>query len=301
MRKLAFLLATFLAHAAYAQDDLLKELEQESNSAKQTEFVTSTFKAMRVINGYSVELPGKKNFQFVIQHRFGSVNSGWREFFGIDKADMRIGLDYGIYDWWSVGFGRSSVGGTYDFSTRFKILRQSKGARKIPFSMAWYSNIGINSKEQADEVEKVHRLSYAHELMIARKFTRNFSFQASAVYTHLNLVPTPNDKNDVIAVGFGARYLVTRSISLNAEYFQPVTKRADGALYLGCLSFGIDIETGGHVFQVVMTNSTGLIPQLYLPNNTGHWWDKEIHLGFNINRNIPIGGGGKKKSKKGDS
>lgn len=302
MKKLALLLSVFVCHAAFAQDDLLKELESQQEEPKK-EFVAGTFKATRIINGYSVELPGKKDFQFVISHRFGNVTDGWREFFGIDDADMRIGLEYGIYDWWSVGFGRSSVGGTFDFSTRLKFLRQSTGARKIPLSMVWYSNIGIISKEQPEQVETVHRLSYAHQLMIARKFTRNFSFQVSPTYVHMNLVPTPNDQNDVFAVGMGTRYLVTRSMSINVEYYQPVTKREDGELYLGSLSIGIDIETGGHVFQVMISNSRGMIEQLYIPNNTGYWWDKEIHLGFNINRNIPLGSDGKKvkKEKKKDA
>ncbi len=298
MRKFALACALFLSRVLFAQDDLLKELEAEqAQDNTLTEFTTATFKATRIINGYSIEMPAKKNLQFIIQHRFGSINSGWRELFGIDKVDMRIGLEYGILPWLSAGFGRSSVGGTYDLSTRIKMLRQSKGGRNIPLSMAWYSNIAINSKEQPPEVDKVHRVSYAHQLMIARKFTRDFSFQVSPTYVHMNLVPTPNDKNDVFAVGMGARYLVTRSISINAEYFQPVTKREDGELYIGSLSVGIDIETGGHVFQVIITNSTGMIEQFYIPNNAAYWWDKEIHLGFNINRNIPLGGGGKKKKK----
>lgn len=298
MRKLVLACATFFPFLLFAQDDLLKELEAEQAADKSlTEFTTGTFKATRVINGHSVELPAKKNLQFVIQHRFGTINSGWREFFGIDNADMRIGLEYGILPWWSAGFGRSSVGGTYDLYTRIKLMRQSKGARNLPFTLVWYSNMGINSKEQPEEVKKVHRLSYAHQLILARKFTRNFSFQVAPTYTHMNLVATPNDKNDVFAIGMGARYLVTRSISINAEYFQPVTKREDGNLYIGSLSVGIDIETGGHVFQVMITNSTGMIEQLYIPNNSGYWWDKEIHLGFNINRNITFGAGGKKKKK----
>jgi hypothetical protein len=173
------------------------------------------------------------------------------------------------------------------------MLKQSKGAKKIPFTMVWYSNMGIISKEQPEVADKVHRLSYAHQLLIARKFTRNFSFQIMPTYTHENLVATANDKNDIFSIGFGARYLITRSIGLNLEYFQPITKHEDDELYVGSMSFGIDIETGGHVFQITFTNSTGMIPQHYVPYNTEYWWDKEIRLGFNINRNITFG----KKSK----
>lgn len=298
-KTLAFILA-FLAYTiAYAQDDLLKLLEQEEKKTpQQAEFVSNTFKATRIINGYSTELTAKKNLQFIIAHRFGNVTSGWREFFGIDDADMRIGLEYGIYDWWNVGIGRNSIGGTVDLTTRVKFMRQSKGAKKIPFSLAGYGNIAFVSKEQPAEVKVIHRISYAGQIMLARKFTKNFSFQVMASYLHRNLTPEKNDPNGVFSAGAGLRYLVSRSISLNLEYFQPVTKKDDGTLYTGSLAFGIDIETGGHVFQVTITNSRGMIDQLYLPNNSGYWWDKEVHLGFNINRNITFGGKGKPKKKK---
>lgn len=290
---LAVILCLFTT--AYAQDDLLKLLEEEEKKEpQQTEYVINTFKATRIINGYSTELTAKKNLQFVIAHRFGSVNSGWREFFGIDDADMRIGLEYGIYDWWNVGIGRSSVGGTVDLTTRVKFMRQSKGAKKIPFTLAGYANMAFVSKEQPPEVEVIHRISYAYQLMLARKFTKNFSFQVMPSYIHRNLTPTANDPNGIFSVGAGLRYLVSRSIGLNLEYFQPITKKEDGEMYIGSLGFGIDIETGGHVFQVTITNSRGMIDQLYIPNNSGHWWDKEIHIGFNINRNITFGAGGKK-------
>ena len=288
------LITVCIINLGCAQDDLLQLLDETGGEPK-TEYTSSTFKAVRIVNSHSVELPAKKNLQFVIQHRFGRVDEGWRNFFGIDNADMRIGMEYGIFDWWGAGWGRSSVGGTFDFYTRFKMLKQSKGAKRIPLTMVWYSNMGIISKEQPDEVDAVHRLSYAHQLLVARKFTRDFSFQIMPTYTHENLVPSPNDKNDIFSIGFGARYLVSRSVGLNLEYFQPVTKREDGELYVGSLSFGIDIETGGHVFQVTVTNSTGMIEQLYIPYNTEYWWDKEIRLGFNINRNITFRTKGKTK------
>ncbi len=296
MKKISTLLLSLCcANFIYSQENLLDLVDEEAK----TEYTKNTFKAVRIVNSHSVELPAKENIQFVIQHRFGRVDEGWRNFFGIDNADMRIGMEYGIFDWWSAGWGRNSVGGTFDFYTRLKMLRQSKSAKKIPFTMVWYSNLGITSQEQSEVADRVHRLSYAHQLLIARKFTRDFSFQIMPTYTHENLVLYENDKNDIFSVGFGARYLVTRSIGLNLEYFQPVTKRQDGELYVGAISFGLDIETGGHVFQVTVTNSTGMIEQIYIPNSTGYWWDKDIRLGFNINRNITFRGGKKKKSAEG--
>src|ERR1051325_3766928 len=167
------LLSVCLLHTAYSQEDLLKVLdEQQKNEPPKPEYTTNTFKAVRIVNCHSVELPAKRNFQFVIQHRFGNINEGWRNFFGIDKADMRIGLEYGIFKWWSAGWMHNRVGGTWDLHTRLKLLRQSTGAKKMPFTLVWYSNIGIISKDQPAEVKTVHRLSYAHQILLARKFTR---------------------------------------------------------------------------------------------------------------------------------
>src|ERR1051325_2754130 len=233
MKKIFTLVVSILfLTAIQAQEDLLKVLDEEGKKeGPKTEYTTNTFKAVRIVNSHSVELPAKRNFQFVIQHRFGNINEGWRHFFGIDKADMRIGLEYGIFKWWSAGWGRSSVGGTWDFYTRLKLLRQSTGAKKMPFTLVWYSNIGIISKDQPAEVKTVHRLSYAHQILLARKFTRDFSFQVMPTYIHRNLVPVANDKNDIFAIGFGARYLITRSIGFNLEYFQPITKMENGDRY----------------------------------------------------------------------
>ncbi len=299
MKSSVSLILILLCQALFAQqDDLLDLLEEKEKEGKQKrEFVTATFKATRIVNSYSVELPAKYHLQFYIAHRFGNIfDDGWREFFGIDNADMRIGLEYGITDWLSAGWGRSSVGGTFDFMARVKFLKQSKGPRQIPLTMVWYSDIAISSAEMPDYVETNHRLSYAHQLSIARKFTRNFSFQVMPTYIHWNMVNTSNELNDYFSVGFGARYLVTRSIGLNLEYFQPVLKKDDGKMYVGSIAFALDIETGGHVFQVTITNSSGMIDQLYQLDNGGYWWDKYLRIGFNIHRNISfVKGGGKRK------
>ncbi|GIV34779.1 MAG: hypothetical protein KatS3mg031_2314 [Chitinophagales bacterium] len=280
------LFGTLILHAQ--DDNLLKLLEEKEKEDKpKKEFVTATFKATRIVNGYSVELPAKYHLQFYIAHRFGNIfDNGWREFFGIDNADMRIGGEYGITDWLSAGWGRSSVGGTFDFMARVKFLRQSKSPRKIPLTMVWFSDLAISSAKMADYVETNHRLSYAHQLLIARKFTRSFSLQIMPTYIHWNLTQTPQERNDQFSLGIGGRLLVTPSIGLNLEYFQPLIKTEDGRFYVGSLGFALDIETGGHVFQITITNSTGMIDQLYQLDNGGYWWDKYLRLGFNIHRNI---------------
>lgn len=295
---LLLLSCLFLFQFAFSQDDLLELLnEQVARDAPGIEYTIATFKTTRIVNGISSEIPGKGVMQMIIQHRFGKLNTGWRELFGIDNADMRLGFEYGIMDWLSAGIGRSSVGGNYDLFGKVKFLRQSTGSRRIPITALWYSNIAINSKSQPAELDMVHRVSYAHQLVIARKFTRSLSVQLTPSYIHLNLVQTPDERNDIFSIGLGARYMVSRSVSFNAEYFQLIPGEENGQ-YAGSISFGIDIETGGHVFQVTLTNSTGMIPQLYIPNNSEYWWDNNIRLGFNINRVFTLVNYEKRKAKK---
>lgn len=305
MQRILFLFCSLFLHlSVFSQDDLLELLnEQVTDDSTRVEYVSATWKTTRVVNSISSDIPAKGVLQMVIQHRFGKINSGWRQFFGIDNADMRLGFEYGALDWLSAGFGRSSFGGNYDLFGKIKFLRQSKGAKKIPFTALWYSNIAINSKNSlADQLpdslyKNSYRVTYAHQLIIARKFTRNFSFQIMPTYVHLNLVQGPDDRNNIYSIGFGARYLVSRSVGINVEYFQLIPGEENGK-YAGSISFGVDIETGGHVFQVTLTNSTGLIPQLYLPNNTEYWWDNNIRLGFNINRVFSLVNYEKRKAKK---
>ncbi len=195
-----------LSQPLFAQDDLMDML---NNGPETTEYTYATFKTTRVMNAHSIENPAKGTLLFLIQHRFGKVNTGIYELFGLDQASIRLGFEYGVTDRLSLGFGRSSFEKTYDGFLKYKILRQSKGLRKMPVTMSYYVSTAITSLKWEDmgvedrENYFSSRVSYTHMLLIARKINSNLSLQLTPSLVHKNLVPTPEDKNDIFSVGIG--------------------------------------------------------------------------------------------------
>ena len=283
----AILLLTFSSLHSMSQDlmDLLDDTQ-----APETEYTYATFKATRIVNSQSIENPPNGGLIFIISHHFGRINEGWYEFFGLDQANIRFGFEYGINDWLSVGIGRTSVRKTYDGSLKAKILRQSKGARNMPVSLSYFGNTAITSLKWSDTSRTNYftsRMEFVHQLLIARKFGSSFSLQLTPTFIHRNLVETKEDQNDVWAVGAGGRYKITNRVAVNAEYFYLLPgKVADD--YHNSFSIGIDLETGGHVFQLYVTNSQGLIEEQFIPRTTGDWLNGDIHIGFNINRTFQV-------------
>ena len=227
---------------------------------------------------------------FVISHHFGRVNEGWYEFWGLDQANIRFGFEYGITDWLAIGVGRTSVEKTYDGSVKVKFLRQSKGLRNMPISMSYYGDISCTSLKWSDPDRENYfssRLQYLHQLLIARKFGQSVSLQLIPTYIHRNLVETEADQNDVWALGAGGRVKITKRLAVTGEYYYVMPGQTADDFY-NSFSIGLDLETGGHVFQVYLTNSQGLIGQQFIPETTGNWGDGDIHIGFNINRTFQI-------------
>jgi hypothetical protein len=225
--------------------------------------------------------------QFQIQHRFGTLNSGFYNLFGLDNSQIRLGFDYGIKDWMSIGIGRSSALKTIDASTKIRLKRQSKGSKEFPVTVAINSAIFIKQYRWSETKEETfdfsNQLSFAHQILIARKINRNLSVQISPTFVHYNLVNYA-EKNDRISLGFGAREKLTNRISVNAEYFMQI----NGKINNDVLSFGFDIETGGHVFQLHLSNSPAMIEPAFIHQTTGNWMNADIYFGFNISRVFTI-------------
>jgi hypothetical protein len=120
-------------------------------------------------------------------------------------------------------------------------------------------------------------------MIIARKFSDKLSLQLSPTMIHRNLVLTTEDENDVYAIGTAGRYKLTKRTALNAEYFYVLPGETADNFY-NSLSVGFDIETGGHVFQLHLTNSQGMIEKFFIPANAGRWSKGDIYFGFNISR-----------------
>lgn len=286
-RNLMLLLFTMLSlKAVYAQDDLLGMLEEEDTEDTVTQYTYATFKGQRVINGQSVELTAKNELTFVIQHRFGEVGGGAYELWGLDQSTIRFGLEYGVFNWLDVGFGRSSYKKTYDGYLKAKLLRQRTGAHPFPVTVAAFSSVAVSTlkwDQPALPDYFTNRLAFTNQLLIARKFGSAVSIQLSPSYVHRNLVETPQDQNDVYALGVGGRVKLTNRMSVNAEYFY----QFDGynkSVTFDAIAVGIDLETGGHVFQFMLTNSKGMIDPYFIADTTGDITKGGIYLGFNISR-----------------
>ena len=279
---------------AGAQDttDLMKLLEKEMESTKEmTIYTTATFKTTRLVNGHSVENVAKGVLDVKISHRFGHINEGGYELFGLDKATMRMGFDYGITRYLMVGIGRSTFQKTYDGYFKLKILRQSKGKRKMPITLSYVPTIALKTLKFEDPTAKNYfssRLFFTHQLIIGRKFSEGTSIQLMPTFIHQNLVTAANDPNDLFAIGIGGRQKLTKRVSFNIEYYYQLPKyKLPGTT--NALSVGFDLETGGHVFQLHFTNSQGMNERTFITDTHGRWDKGDILFGFNISRVFTIG------------
>lgn len=286
---LFWLLAACLMQARAQDSSLLKMIDDSMAVNQQTKYVTGTFKGTHIINLHSVETPAQGVLLFMIMHRFGKINDGGYEFFGLDNATMRMGFDYGITNRLTVGIGRSTFEKTYDGYLKLKLLKQTESG-KIPLSVTALGALAHNTLKYADKdyLDAKYRTSYTLQLLLARKLTRNLSLQLAPTWLHYNLVPALADKNDVFALGIGGRMKITRRASINLEYNYLPDNQVNSFKVYNSFSAGFDIETGGHVFQVHVTNSQGMVEPLYIGRTTGSWGKGDIYFGFNISRSFNI-------------
>jgi hypothetical protein len=293
---------------AFAQDDMLSLLD--SVGAKKThEKVIATFKGSKIINAQSTETVKAKTCDFSITHRFGNIgvssNGGVHTLYGLDNVtDVRFGFDFGITDNLTLGIGRSKQGELVDGFVKYRLLTQTTD-NHIPFSLALYGDMGYNPQAKtqfysgidptADFHQRdVHRISYVGQLILARKFGWRFSMELLPTFQHRNFVLANinpnNDKeetNDLVSIGGGFRFKITKRVAIIADYFYTFsgyrTNNPTAAFY-SPLAVGIEIETGGHVFHLNFTNASGIIESNFIPNTTDSWLKGGYKFGFNISR-----------------
>lgn len=285
--KILLLIAALFFNAAFSYSQELMDVFGEEEPT--TEYVNATFKTTRIVSGHSIENPANGVLLFMISHHFGKLNQGAYDFFGLDQATIRLGLEYGINDFISIGIGRSTYQKTIDGFIKAKILRQSKGLRTMPISITALSSTDLFTLKWPDPERTNYfssRFSYVHQLMIAKKFSESLSLQLTPTYIHKNLVVETNT-NDNFAIGIGGRYKITKRLSINAEYFHNLPGYiADH--FENPLSVGFDIETGGHVFQLHFTNSQPMFDRALITETMGKWSKGDIYFGFNISRVFTI-------------
>ncbi len=288
MRKtlwLLFALLLFRTSPAIAQDELMSMFDTPGKS--EIDYASATFKMTRLVIGQSSELAPQGNLFFLVSHHFGAINTGYDNLFGLKQASIRLGLDYGVTRWLSAGAGLNSDRNTWDGFLKFKVLRQSKGGRVMPVTLDLFASTAVRTDKWAVNGHKpkfVSRISYAFQALVARKFSNSFSAQLMPSMVHKNLVATQKDKNDIFTLGAGGRIKVSQRVSVNAEYHHLFGGQVVSEKVFDSFSLGVDIETGGHVFQVFLTNSAGMHESTFLAETPGKWSNGEIFLGFNISR-----------------
>ena len=261
----------------YAQDDLLDLID---DGFENTYPVNATFKAKRIVNSQSIEMPKPRILDFMILHRFGSMSNGAYDLFGMDEAVIRFDLKYGLSDRISFGIGRSSLNKTFDIFTKVKIMGQKTGYRSFPITLVFFSKMEIETI--IEDMSMNDRITYDFQFLLAKKFNRSLSLQLMPTLIHRNLVETNSDSHDLISIGVGGRMKMTKRTSVNFDTFFPFGQRSE--TYRQGWGIGYDIETGGHVFQLILTNARGSFESEYIENASGTLEDLDLYLGFNIAR-----------------
>ncbi len=283
MRIFLFLICLGSSFFLIAQDELLDQVSASLEEG--TTYANGTFKGTRLINGQSVETRDKGSMVFIISHRFSNVDGGAYEFFGLDGAQIRLGLDYAITDDLYIGLARNSLGKTIDGFVKYRLLRQSKGDRIMPVSLTYFGSTAYQTLKTNPERSFSEKLAFTNQVLIARKITSDFSFQLMPTWIHYNLV-TATENNDVYALGFGGRYKLGNRFSLNAEYFLQLQEKSP--MYSNAFAIGFDIDTGGHVFQLHFTNAAAMIDKGFIGETADNFFSGDLRFGFNITRNFQL-------------
>ncbi len=265
----------------FSQDDLLSEIDTDSLGE---EYVSAAFKGLKIVNFESTKLVAKKELTLIVSHRFGSIENGFDSFFGLDDAVTRINFVYGLSNNLNIGVSRSSYQKIYEASIKYRLLRQKKNG--FPFTVVGYNSVLTNTAlEEANlpKLEFKHRLGYTAQLLISRKVSTNFSLELAPTFFHDNFVSIDSQDNSQYALGVGGRYKLAKRWSLNMDYGWHLN-RADDSPFKNPFSIGVDLETGGHVFQMHFTNAQPMNTNGFLGQSTGDWSDGNIYFGFNLSR-----------------
>lgn len=263
--------------SAYAQDDLLAELD----STMTNDYTTPAFKGLQIVTLQSTKTPAAKEAYFVVSHRFGSVKGGISEFFGLDMATTKIGGIYGLTDWLSVSGSRHTLLKVYEAAVKYRLANQGNN---FPLTVIGYNTVDINTfleKEDYPNIEFTDRLTYITQLLVSRKISNMLSLEIVPMYIHKNLYNPDIENNDQVAMGAGGRFKLGKRLSINMEYVYNFDKPG---YYQNPLSVGLDIETGGHVFQLLFSNSQAMTESGYVTTAAGDWGKGDFFFGFNLYR-----------------
>ncbi len=281
MKIIAIFILSIFPLLAYTQDDLLKEIDTDTTNYQ---YEIASFKGLKIVNFESTKLVANKQLTFIVSHRFGTIKNGINTFFGLDDAVTRLNFVYGITDGLNIGVSRSSFQKTYEASLKYRLARQEKNG--FPFTIVGFNDLLINTALDENDVPSItfkDRLGYAAQLLISRKLNTNLSVELAPTFFHDNYVLIEEQDNSQFALGIGGRYKLGKRWSVNADYGWHLN-RASNSPFKNPLSLGLDLETGGHVFQMHFTNAQAMNTNGFLGQATGDWTDGNIYFGFNLSR-----------------
>jgi len=308
MKKLLLLFTAgiFFSSFAFAQDDLLGELKTEDSAIVKQNLTIATFKATRIVNMHSTEMTGVGNLQFMVIHHFGEI---WNDKEGVNNAARLLGLngnfastfisfDYSPLEYMNLGIafaGNSNIEAT----AKFKLLRQQTGLHNYPLSIVWLSTAHFNAAKSvaAPNGLEWNKFSYLHQLLIARRFSEKLSLQLIPSLVHYNIISYGfGNSHDIFSLGLGGRYKLTNKTALTFEYSRQlnmyenvIDKSGEIVNYSpNLISLGYDWDTGGHIFQFFISNSSNASNLFQLSNNPVKDKLGQFSVGFNLNRSYGV-------------
>ncbi len=269
---------------ANAQDDLMNELDATKSDKK--EISSAAFKGLQVVNMQSTKLPMKGEFYFLVSHRFGDLTNGMNNFFGLDAAYTKLGGIYGVTNWLSLGLSRQTYQKTYELAVKYKLANQIDGG--FPVTIVGYNTMDIRSDLKTTlypDLRASDRFAYSSQLIVSRKVNSSLSFQVNPMFIHKNLYDELADQKNTFLLGTGARCKISKRLSINLDYAARLNlpEAYDYSVH-NPISLGLDIETGGHVFQLVFSNSQTMNDVAYYTTASGIKGGRGIFFGFNMYR-----------------
>lgn len=289
--QLLSILLLLIPKAGFSQDELLKQLQQETGTNGNNK-VIAVFKGDKIINLQTNETVKKKNLDFRVNHLFGNVGKksggGPHNLYGFDQsADIRIGFHYGITDRLMAGVSRSKRMENLEGLLKFKALEQSVDNR-MPVGLTLFTNATYSAIDKSLVEKSAHRMTYVTQAIISRKFSSGFSMVIVPSYLHRNVV-SADDENDVMSIGAGFRLKVTPSTSVILDYVHTLGRDQLIAETFAPLGAGVEIETGGHVFTIMFTNASGILENDFLVNTQDDWAEGGFKFSFIVSRMFQIG------------
>lgn len=275
---------SLLSITTQAQDDLLNELNNETKNTKQ--FDLPAFKAMQIGNLQSTKIADKGDLYLIVSHRFGTFKNGIDDFFGLDQANTKIQLAYSFWEGIQLSFSRDSFEKTYSGTAKVRLTKQSN---QFPLNIVGYASADINSeikKANYPSLKFGDRMTYTAQLLVSRRISKKLSLEIAPSFVRQNLQDlnfTGARTHNQILMGLGGRMKVSKRMSINLEYAYNFSKH-ENSKYNNPLTLGIDIETGGHVFQLLFSNARGSNDGAFLTKAQGDWSTGDISFGFNVVR-----------------